>query len=48
MKSDTRFTGKIRPVVDSVHEFEDALMAYERIMSNRAKGKVVVSIDPDA
>lgn len=32
--------GKIRPLVDSVYEFEDALKAYERILSGRATGKV--------
>jgi NADPH:quinone reductase-like Zn-dependent oxidoreductase len=40
--------GKVRPVVDSVFAFEDALKAYERIMTGRAKGKVVVRVDPDA
>ena len=38
--------GIIRPVVDSTYEFEDALEAYDRIMSLRAVGKVVVKIDP--
>ncbi|GAA5942609.1 hypothetical protein JCM3775_003655 [Rhodotorula graminis] len=36
--------GKLRPIVDSVFAFEDALKAYERQMSNRAKGKVVVKV----
>ncbi|GAA5898782.1 hypothetical protein JCM8208_005394 [Rhodotorula glutinis] len=36
--------GKLRPIVDSVFSFEDALKAYERQMSNRAKGKVVVRV----
>ena len=40
--------GKIRPVVDSVFAFEDVLKAYERIMSQRALGKVVVRVDPEA
>jgi hypothetical protein len=40
--------GKVRPVVDSVFAFEDTLKAYERIMTGRAKGKVVVRVDPDA
>jgi len=39
---------KVKPVVDSVFAFEDALKAYDRLMSNRAKGKVVVRVDPDA
>lgn len=37
--------GKIKPVVDSVYEFKDVLSAYERIMTSRAKGKVVVMVD---
>lgn len=41
-------TGKVKPVVDSVFAFEDALKAYERIMSQRALGKVVVKVDPEA
>ncbi len=40
--------GKVRPVVDSVHAFEDALKAYERILTKRATGKVVVRVDPTA
>lgn len=35
-------TGNLRPIVDSEYAFEDAQRAYERIMSGRAKGKVVV------
>lgn len=38
--------GKIKPVVDSVYEFWDVLSAYERIMTSRAKGKVVIKVDP--
>lgn len=33
-------------MVDSVHAFEDAQKAYERIMTGRATGKVVVKVDP--
>ncbi|EIW64614.1 NAD-P-binding protein [Trametes versicolor FP-101664 SS1] len=40
--------GKVRPVVDSVHAFEQVLKAYERILTKRATGKVVVKVDPDA
>ena len=36
--------GKLKPVVDSVFEFEDVQGAYERMMSNRALGKVVVRV----
>jgi NADPH:quinone reductase-like Zn-dependent oxidoreductase len=32
-------------VVDSVYEFEDVLSAYDRIMTSRATGKVVVKVD---
>ncbi|TRM64734.1 hypothetical protein BD626DRAFT_567608 [Schizophyllum amplum] len=39
--------GTLKPVVDSVFAFEDVLKAYERIMSHRAKGKVVVKVDPN-
>ncbi|EIW58280.1 NAD-P-binding protein [Trametes versicolor FP-101664 SS1] len=38
--------GKIRPLVDSVYAFEDVLKAYERVMTKRATGKVVVKVDP--
>jgi hypothetical protein len=41
-------TGKLKPVVDSVFEFKDTLKAYDRLMTNRAKGKVVVRVDPNA
>ncbi|EED85578.1 predicted protein [Postia placenta Mad-698-R] len=37
--------GKIKPLVDSVYNFDDALKAYERIMTGRATGKVVVKVD---
>ncbi|KAF8917207.1 hypothetical protein CPB85DRAFT_1215370 [Mucidula mucida] len=38
--------GKLKPIVDSVYGFDDALAAYERIMSRRARGKVVLKVDP--
>ncbi|KAF8610456.1 NAD(P)-binding protein [Ceratobasidium sp. AG-I] len=37
--------GQLKPLVDSVYSFNDALSAYDRILSHRAKGKVVVTID---
>jgi NADPH:quinone reductase-like Zn-dependent oxidoreductase len=37
--------GKLKLVVDSVYGFEDVLSAYERIMTSRATGKVVVKVD---
>lgn len=40
------FVEQIKPRVDSVFEFDDALNAYERILSDRATGKVVVRISP--
>ncbi|GAA6061286.1 hypothetical protein JCM10212_004692 [Sporobolomyces blumeae] len=36
--------GSIDPVVDSTYEFEQALEAYDKSMSGRAKGKVVVTL----
>lgn len=33
-------TGKITPVVDSVFKFDEALRAYDRIMSRHTRGKV--------
>ncbi|KAF5317273.1 hypothetical protein D9611_004047 [Ephemerocybe angulata] len=36
--------GKIRPTVDSVYEFEDAVKAFDRIVTARARGKVVVNV----
>ncbi|KAI8995679.1 NAD-P-binding protein [Trametes punicea] len=40
--------GKIRPLVDSVYSFEDALKAYEKLQTKRATGKIVVRVDPAA
>ncbi|KZV65700.1 NAD-P-binding protein [Peniophora sp. CONT] len=40
--------GKARPLVDSVYSMEDALKAYERLMTKRATGKVVVKVDSSA
>jgi hypothetical protein len=40
------YLGSLKPVVDSVYEFEDALQAYDRLLSHRATGKVIVRIDP--
>ncbi|KAG8934052.1 hypothetical protein FRC02_010644 [Tulasnella sp. 418] len=37
-------SGKLKPTIDSVHEFEEVLSAYERIMTGRAVGKVVVHV----
>ncbi|PNS21379.1 Zinc-type alcohol dehydrogenase-like protein [Sphaceloma murrayae] len=35
--------GKLRPVIDSVFGYEEAPKAFERLMTGRAKGNVVVS-----
>ncbi|EED78401.1 predicted protein [Postia placenta Mad-698-R] len=43
--ADNARSGKIKPLVDSVYNFDDALKAYERIMTGRATGKVVVKVD---
>ncbi|KAH7340596.1 hypothetical protein B0J17DRAFT_652028 [Rhizoctonia solani] len=37
--------GQLKPLVDSVHSFDEALGAYDRILTRRAKGKVVVAIN---
>jgi hypothetical protein len=34
----------VKPVVDSIYKFEDALQAYDKIRTGRAKGKIVVEI----
>lgn len=39
--------GKLKGVVDSVYSMEDALKGYERLMTSRAAGKVVIKIDPN-
>ncbi|KAF8319775.1 NAD(P)-binding protein [Clavulina sp. PMI_390] len=36
--------GWMTPVVDSTYEFSDLLSAYDRIMTGRAKGKVVIRV----
>ncbi|KAG9055642.1 hypothetical protein FS842_001623 [Serendipita sp. 407] len=40
-------SGKVTPAVDSVFKFDDIFLAYERLMSGRAQGKVVVVVDSD-
>lgn len=39
--------GHLRIPVDSVHSMDDALLAYERIGTKRARGKVVVKVRED-
>ncbi|KAF8311262.1 GroES-like protein [Clavulina sp. PMI_390] len=36
--------GSVAPVVDSVYKFDDVYAAYDRVMSQRARGKVVVNV----
>ncbi|TFK27372.1 quinone oxidoreductase [Coprinopsis marcescibilis] len=36
--------GKVKPLIDSVFSFEDVLKAYERLITQRATGKVVVKV----
>ncbi|PLB44114.1 NAD(P)-binding protein [Aspergillus steynii IBT 23096] len=36
--------GRLRIPVDSVHDMEDGLLAYERIATKRARGKVVIKV----
>lgn len=36
--------GKVKPVIDSVHKFDDVLSAYDRILTGHARGKVVVEV----
>lgn len=35
----------MKPVVDSVYSFDDVPRAYERIMTSRAKGKIIVQVE---
>ena len=42
------YEGKCQPIVDSVFAFDDVHKAYDRLMTSRAVGKVVVKIDPSA
>ncbi|EXJ91887.1 hypothetical protein A1O3_00437 [Capronia epimyces CBS 606.96] len=36
--------GKLKPVIDSVYEMEDVLQGYEKLVSRRARGKVIVHV----
>ena len=47
LASDINSVGEVKGVVDSAFAFEDVHKAYERLMSNRACGKVVVKVDPN-
>ncbi|KAF8892619.1 chaperonin 10-like protein [Infundibulicybe gibba] len=39
--------GKLIPPVDSIYEFDDVLSAYDRMMTSRATGKIIVKVVPD-
>ncbi|GBE82508.1 hypothetical protein BKA93DRAFT_761220 [Sparassis latifolia] len=39
--------GKVKPIVDSVYGFQDVPKAYERMMTHRATGKIIVKVDPN-
>jgi len=36
--------GKVKPVIDSVHKFDDVHSAYDKIMTEHARGKVVIEV----
>lgn len=36
--------GKAKPIIDSVYGFDDVLSAYDKILTGRARGKVVVTV----
>jgi NADPH:quinone reductase-like Zn-dependent oxidoreductase len=40
--------GKVRPVVDSVWEFDDFEKAFERLESGHAKGKIIIKVSDEA
>ncbi|KAK1931357.1 Protein YIM1 [Phytophthora citrophthora] len=37
-------SGQVKPVIDSVHPFENVVDAIKLQMSNRAQGKIIVEI----
>jgi len=44
-KANTFFENKIiKPVIDSVFEFKDAVKAYEKAATGRTVGKIVIEI----
>jgi NADPH:quinone reductase-like Zn-dependent oxidoreductase len=40
--------GKVKAVIDSRFSFEQAPQAFERLKTGRAKGKIIVDVNPDA
>ena len=39
--------GKLKISVDSVFSMEDAIRAYERVATKRARGRVIVKVERD-
>ena len=39
--------GKLQVLIDSEYSFEDTLKGFERSMTGRATGKIVIKIDPN-
>jgi len=37
-------TGKVKPVIDSVYKFDDVYSAYDKLMTEHARGKVVIEV----
>jgi len=40
--------GQVRPLIDSRFKFEEAPAAFAKLKTHRAKGKIVVEVNPDA
>jgi NADPH:quinone reductase-like Zn-dependent oxidoreductase len=38
--------GKVKAVIDSTYEFDDAVKAFEKLRTNRARGKIVIHVTP--
>jgi NADPH:quinone reductase-like Zn-dependent oxidoreductase len=39
--------GKLRTAIDSVYAFEDVLKAYDRLLSWRATGKIIIKVNEE-
>ena len=38
------YTGKVKPVIDSLYKFDDVYSAYDKLMTGHARGKVVIEV----
>ena len=38
------YAGKVKPVIDSVYKFDEVYSAYDKLMTKRARGKVVIEV----